>query len=188
MVPASRGLGHFCCSFIESSNSCCWFKTIKIVLKYYKMIKVISNYKKRLAITPMHCNRPPLFAIVCTVESLSLGYLICISHFLCIWRWCIDKLVIFHANQISICFDSTSEIRVRFVTLNMFKPSNNFLTGRSKAVLLLWILFAICISCHTVLSVTCSIVVTCWQGAVLLVLLYWCFLLLFVTFWCGIWL
>ena len=32
---------------------------------------------------------------------------------------------------------------------NMFKPSSNFLTGRSKAVLLLLILFVICVSCHT---------------------------------------
>ena len=36
---------------------------------------------------------------------------------------------------------STSEIRVRLVTSNMLKPSSNCLTDRSKAVLLLWILF-----------------------------------------------
>ena len=38
----------------------------------------------------------------------------------------------------------------------LFKPSNNFLTDRSKAVLVLWILFVICVSCHIVLSVPYS--------------------------------
>ena len=33
----------------------------------------------------------------------------------------------------------------------MFKPSSNFLTDRSKAVLLLWILFVICVSCLSVI-------------------------------------
>ena len=47
---------------------------------------------------------------------------------------------------------STSEIRVRLVPSNMFKSSINFLTDRSKAVLLLWILFVICVLCHTILS------------------------------------
>ena len=36
-----------------------------------------------------------------TVESLSLLYLLVISWFIC-FRWCIDKLGVFHANQISI--------------------------------------------------------------------------------------
>ena len=56
----------------------------------------------------------------------------------------------------------------------MFKPSSNFLTDRFKAVLLLWILLlfvflCLCL-CHTVLSVSCSIGVTCWERADLLVL------------------
>ena len=33
----------------------------------------------------------------------------------------------------------------------MFKPSSNFLTERSNAVLLLWILFIICVSCFSVI-------------------------------------
>ena len=36
---------------------------------------------------------------------------------------------------------STSEIRVTLVPPNMFKPSSNFLTDSSKAVLLLWNFF-----------------------------------------------
>ena len=38
----------------------------------------------------------------------------------------------------------TSELRVRLVPLNMFKPTSIF-TDRSKAVLLLCILFVICV-------------------------------------------
>ena len=68
----------------------------------------------------------------------------------------------------------------------MFKPSSNFLTGRSKAVLLLWILFIICVSCHTVLSAPCSLVVTCWERADLLALLYVIFSCVFVTFQHGV--
>ena len=44
------------------------------------------------------------------------------------------------------------------------------LTDRSKAVLLLWILFGICL-CHTAMSVSCSLMVTHWERADLLALL-----------------
>ena len=38
-------------------------------------------------------------------------------------------------------------------------------TGRSKAVLLLWIIFVVCVSCcRPFLSVRCSLVVACWGG------------------------
>ena len=41
-----------------------------------------------------------------------------------------DKLRIFHANiYVSL---STSELRISLVPLNMFKPSSNVLTDRSK--------------------------------------------------------
>ena len=60
-------------------------------------------------------------------------------------------------NKTSIFLDSTSQIRVRFVPSNMFKPSSKFLTDHSKAVLLLWIYFVICVSCFSV--VPCSLVV-----------------------------
>ena len=39
---------------------------------------------------------------------------------------------------------------------------------------------------HTVLSVHCSLVVTCWERANLLVLLYVMFSCVFVTFLCGV--
>ena len=55
------------------------------------------------------------------------------------------------------------------------KSSSNFSTDRSKAVLLLWILFCyLCFVrvCHTALSVLCSLLVTDWERADLLALLY----------------
>ena len=61
---------------------------------------------------------------------------------------------------------SISEIRVRLVPPNMSKPSSNFLTDYSKAMLLLWILFVfhVCL-CHAIFSVSCSLVVVCWERA-----------------------
>ena len=64
-------------------------------------------------------------------------------------------------------------IKGEFGTVKLvIKPSSNFLTDRSKAVLFLWILFVICIClCHTAISVSCSLMVTCWERADLLALL-----------------
>ena len=46
--------------------------------------------------------------------------------------------------------------------------------------------FLICVSCNTVLSVPCSLVVTCWERADLLALLYVMFSCVFVTFPYGV--
>ena len=54
-----------------------------------------------------------------------------------------DKLGIFHVNQTSLCPDRLQNLNGQIG--NMFKPSSNFLTDCSKAVLLLWILFVICV-------------------------------------------
>ena len=76
---------------------------------------------------------------------------------------------------------------MRLVPLNMFKPSSNYFTDRLKAVLLLWILFVICVSLsYTVLSVPCSLVITCWERADLLALLCVIFSCVFVTFPYGV--
>ena len=72
------------------------------------------------------------------------------------------------------------------VPRNMFKPSSNFLTGLSKAVLLLWIFFVIYVSCHTYLSVPRSLVVTCWEVADLFARLCVLFSCVFVTFPYGV--
>ena len=68
----------------------------------------------------------------------------------------------------------------------MFKPSSDCLTDRSKAVLLLLIIFVICVSYHTVLSVPCSLVVSCCGLADLLALLSLMFSCVFVTFPYGV--
>ena len=81
-----------------------------------------------------------------------------------------------------LCFTSSTEIRVRLVPSNLFKPSGNVLTDRSKAVLLLWIHFVICVClCHTVLSVLCSLVVTYWARTDHLALLCVMFSCVFVS-------
>ena len=79
---------------------------------------------------------------------------------------------------------STSVIIVRLVPSKMFKPLSIF-TDQPKVVLLLYILFCyLCFmfACNTVLFVPCSLVVTCWERADLLVLLYVLFSCVFVTF------
>ena len=45
------------------------------------------------------------YSVLCTVESLSLLYLLFISWFICSKKWCMDKLGVFHANQTSMCLD-----------------------------------------------------------------------------------
>ena len=52
-------------------------------------------------------------------------------------------------------------------TVKLFYPSSNFLTGHSKVVLLSWIFFF-----HIVLSLSCNLVVTCWERADLLAVMY----------------
>ena len=68
----------------------------------------------------------------------------------------------------------TSEIRVRLAPSYMFKPSSNLLTDHSKEVLFYgdpFLLFVFYV-CHAILSVPCSLVVTCWESDDLLTLLY----------------
>ena len=76
----------------------------------------------------------------------------------------------------------------------MFKPFSNFLTDRSKTVLFgesfLLFVFSVCV-CYTELSVSCSLVVTCWERADPLAILCEMLLYVFVTLsWvrCGIFL
>ena len=73
-----------------------------------------------------------------------------------------DKLGIFHANiYIYIrnqCYNGT---------VKLVKPSSNCLTDRSKAALLLCFFLVCFCLCHTVLSVSCSLVGTCWERACL---------------------
>ena len=55
--------------------------------------------------------------------------------------------------------------------MRLIKPSSEYFTDRSKAVLLLWIVFVSYASCGmrcAVVSVPCNLVVTCWERADLL--------------------
>ena len=96
------------------------------------------------------------YAGVCTVESLSLFYLLfCIS--ICMYYEMIHRQVRDLSREPNMYLsESTPEIRVRLVPSNMIKPSSIFPTDHSKAVPLLWILFVIYVSCFS-LSHVCSL-------------------------------
>ena len=89
----------------------------------------------------------------------------------CTRRWLIDKLEIFHANQTSMCLDPHKNLWWGWSRLS----PRYFLTGRSKAMLLLWIFFVICF-CHTAVSVSCSLNDTCLERTDVLAFLYVMFL------------
>ena len=72
---------------------------------------------------------------------------------------------------------------------HVFKPSSNFITHCSKWMLLFgyFLLFMFHVYlCYAVLSVPCSIVITCWERADLLALLCVMFSCVFVTFSYGV--
>ena len=85
----------------------------------------------------------------------------------CAWKW--------NHSVIYWCRKTMLQSRVfniaNMVPSKMLKPFSNFLTNHSKAVLLLWSLFVIGVSCHTVLYVPSSLVVTCWERTDLLAFL-----------------
>ena len=84
-------------------------------------------------------------------------FLLFISWFVFTNRWYSDKLWNFHVNQTIYLSWSTSEIRVRLVPSNMFKPSSK--------------LFVFHV-CHAVLSVHCSLA---GKGLVSWLSCMWCF-------------
>ena len=97
----------------------------------------------------------------------------------------------------NICVSwSTSELRVRLVPWNWFMPSSKTnLTDRSKAVLLLWVIFAIdvsCLSCCLVCSLLpCDYLLgTAWPLSSRLRCFIVFLSLSHVVFWvrCGTWL
>ena len=99
---------------------------------------------------------------LCTDESLSLLYLLFISWFICSWRWCMNKLGVFHANQTSICLDPDRNSGwvgavklVKALQLNILLtiPERYFFCG-------LFVLFMFCDS-HAFVSVHCCLVFTC---------------------------
>ena len=96
------------------------------------------------------------------------------------WRWCIDKLGVFHANQTPMCLDPR-------LNWNRFKPSSKIVlltVPRSYFFCGLFVFFVSCVF-HAFASVHCCRVVTCWERADFLALVgdVYC---IFVTFLCGI--
>ena len=79
-------------------------------------------------------------SVLFTVESLSLLYLLVICWFICSRRWCIDKLGVFHANQISMCLDPHLNLGWGWRRETSLSPSVKYLTDGSKVVLL-WIFY-----------------------------------------------
>ena len=82
---------------------------------------------------------------------------------------------------------SKSEIRARLVLSNILKPSGSFLIDRPKVVLLLQIIFVVCVLflCHYVLSIPCSLAITCYRADFLNVF-FVMFPCVFVTFSYGV--
>ena len=73
---------------------------------------------------------------------------------MCINRCYIDKVGSFHVNQTSVCLDPHHMGEVDTIKLALALQYNIF-TDRTKAVLLLWIIFVIyvsCLSCFLVCS------------------------------------
>ena len=106
------------------------------------------------------------YSVLFTVESLSLLYFLVISWFICSRRWWIDKLGVFHANQISMCLIHIW-IKGDVGAVKPSPPVKHF-TDRSKAVLLLRIInvfFCLEFAMHLCVSVYMCLVVTCWERA-----------------------
>ena len=101
-----------------------WSRECNVVNLKQSFTNAYMSKLKLVFAKKLNNNRYSVF--ICTVEFLSLLYLLVISWLICSRRWFVDKLGVFHANQISVSW-STSEIRVRFAPWNRFKPSNNIL-------------------------------------------------------------
>ena len=106
------------------------------------------------------------YSVLFTVESLFLLYLLVISWLICFRRWCIDKLEVFHANQISMRLDPHLNQGWGWRQFNQLKPSSEIFTDRSKAVHLLWlfyVFFWLAFTLSLCASVYMCCVVTCWE-------------------------
>ena len=79
-----------------------------------------------------------------------------ISWFICFWRWCIDKLAVFHVNQTSMCLNPHLNLGWGWrCEIGLF-PRVKYFSDRSKGVLLLWIICAFCVLCFSCFCV-CSL-------------------------------
>ena len=99
-----------------------------------------------------------------SILLMGKGYWAIFSHFC-------STIGIFHENHGSW---STSELRLRLGLLNMFKPSSDFLLAVTRWCFFsgsfLLFMFHVCLY-FTVVSLPCSLVITCWDRPDLLGLL-----------------
>ena len=141
-----------------------------------------------------------MFVFYCAVFSVSCSLVVtCWQRADLLAHVCVVFFLVFVLLS-HMCLElwSTSELRVRLVLWNMFKPSNFLLTIPRQGFfcwLFLLFMFHVCL-CYSVLSVPCSHVITCWERTDLLALLWVMFFfsyflsLFLMVFWvrCGTWL
>ena len=130
------------------------------------------------------------YSVVCTVESLSLFYLIFILNLFVLGddtliNWGSFMQTKHFVQCVSIHIRNKGEVEL-FVRSSVLKLSSNFLTDLCFfCVSFLLFLYCVCL-CSAVLSVPYILVVTCWERAYLLALLYTMFSCVFVTFPYGV--
>ena len=114
---------------------------------------------------------------VCTVESLSLFYLLFISRFVCTRRWYIGKLGIFYPNQTSMCLDPYQNKKLGCYRQTCLSPTVTVLLTIPRRCFFRWLFWWLCfMSVFVVLS--CLFLVALWEIADLLALLCVIFLCL----------
>ena len=112
------------------------------------------------------------YSVLFIAESLFFLYLLVISCFICSRSWCIDKLGVFNANQISIGLDSHLNLGWGWRGEIGLSPPVKYFTDHFKTVLLLWIfyVFLLVFAMPLRASAYMCFVVTCWERADLLAL------------------
>ena len=96
------------------------------------------------------------YTVLCNVESLSLIYLLFIFWFICFWKWFIDKLGVFNANQTYICFDPILIWGWSWCRGAGVVPPMEYFTDHSMVVLHPWFICVICVLCFSCFCV-CSL-------------------------------
>ena len=98
------------CAYNDASSSWLMLKRA-LVIYYAEPVTSFSFYSRHFKQSCQACLGLTVgflllrYSVLCTVESLSLLYLLFISWFICPRRQFMDKLGIFHANQTSVCLD-----------------------------------------------------------------------------------
>ena len=145
--------------------------------RYFERPRAIGLWPDVVVFGPPGFNCWILFVPIFSCMSL-LSYYLCFISFtilICMYKEMMHQYVrdlSCQPNIYATC--STLEFRMKWLLLNIFKPSSNFFTERSKVV-------PFCYFCFMFVF-PCSIVITCWERANLLAFYVWCF----VTFPYGV--